>query len=271
MNLESWYLRPGLLDKGRGGFSKDLFDAAFEYVQHEQFDDRYDRSKGLHGKLVPHEQTTHPRPYRIEYGMCYGCKGEKVSALASYPATCIPPHLWSKRHLPPIVFALVAHVCVSLRPFVPLLQDCDGFPNSVTVHWYPSASTEGNVRGDTRVGYHTDSYSSSGSRVAQREGTPVLSISYGERMWFWVRDATEEAVVTALEHGSVWMWSGRDDTCGVKHSVRYSPHLEGGETDRYSHKGCGRWAIIARWVDTIRDYSCEYPYRNCSGASCVWL
>ena len=267
MHLDSWYLQPGLLDKGRCGFSSELFDAAFLHVQQERFDDRYDRVRGMHGALIRHAETTHPRPYRIEYGLCHGSRGDGISALVSYPATSIPPHLWSKRHLPPVVFALVAHVCVCLRPFVPSLQSAEGYPNSVTVHWYPSEGIPGNARGDCRVGFHTDSYSHSGRRVAQRNGTPVISISCGETMWFWVRTDSTEFVATPLEDGSVWLWSSRDDKSGVKHSVRYPPHTEASG----AHKGRGRWVIIARWVDTVRNYSCEYPYRNCSGAECTWL
>lgn len=268
LRLESWYLGTGFLDKGRGGFRKDLFDLAFSFVKQEQFDDRYDRARGMNGPLVKHATTTHPRPFRIEYGVCHGFRrGGGRSALVSYPATVVPPQLWSKRHLPPSVFALMAHVCVVLRPHVQCLCSA-GLPNSLTVHWYPSRTTVGNERGDCGVGYHTDSYSASGRRVAQRHGTPVVSISFGETMWFWVRTAQSEDVATALGHGSVWIWSSADDKCGVKHSVRYESNRAEGSDRR---EGEGRWVIIGRWIDTVREYNCHYPYRNCSGQECAWI
>ena len=266
--LDSWYLRPGYLNFGRGGFDQRIYDEAFAHVLADVFDDRYDRLGGMHGPPVRHASTLHPRPYRIEYGVCHGQKhGSTVSALISYPATGIPPSLWSKRHLPPVIFALVAHVCIILREHVPQLQQEDPFPNSVTCHWYPSERTTRNLRGNTQVGYHTDSCSIHRKRVAQRDGTPVISISFGESMLFKVKDGNEEWGLTHLEHGSVLIWTSHDDKSGVKHSVTYPPpsdSLEGQESG-------GRWVLIARWIDTIRDYNHEFPHRNVSEGDCVWL
>ena len=287
--LDSWYLKPGYLDMGVAGFDKSLFEGALDYMKTLEFDQRYDRSDGMHGRLVLHSSTRHPRPYRVEFGVCHGRGGgdcgmdneegvggegfwhggdqvgtERCSQLVSYPATCTPPQLWSKRHVPPRLYALVAHVCTLLRPHIPSLQQADPFPNSITLHWYPSCRTPGNERGDTRVGYHTDSYSHTGRRVAQRDGTPVISISWGETMWFWTQRGTRETVTTALEHGSVWVWSSRDDKSGVKHSVCYPSRPEP------AARG-GRWVLVCRWVDTLRLYDQCSPYRNLSGHDCVWL
>ena len=287
--LDSWYLSPCVLDAGRFGFSTEIFEQAFRLVMQDVVDDRYDRSNGMNGHLVAHSATQHPRPYRIEYGVCHETDGRanplhavrnargdqrRASTLVSYPAQSIPPELWSKRHMPVPVFQLVAHVCTRLRQHIPDVERMEEFPNSVTVHWYPSTRTSGNRRGNTRVGYHTDSRSATGSRVCQRKGSPVISISFGETMWFWARDASKEWVVTALEHGSVWVWTARDDTSGVKHSVCYPP-----ETATVMQPPVyvqdprqeGRWVIIARWLDTLRDYEREYPYRNQSGRDLVWL
>ena len=281
--LDSWYLQPRVLDRGLCGFDKGLFHEAFAFLRTERFDARFDRECGLHGSLVLHENTAHPRPYRIEYGICHesdevqlppqGSEGERCSTLVSYTATGIPAELWSKRHTPPIVFLLVAHVCTVLRPHVPALQQPDPFPNSFTVHWYPSSRTPSNARGDTRVGFHTDSVSKHGQRVQQRPGTPVISISFGETMWFWAQEGNEaEWAVTPLEHGSVWMWTSRDDKCGTKHAVRYSYEEGGGESDSTEGAvGTGRWVIVARWLDTLRRYDRHFPYRNRSGRECMWL
>lgn len=272
--LDSWYLQPGIMDMGLGGFNKDLFDMAFAYLQSLAFDDRYDRANGANGPLVPHSDTSHPRPYRMEFGLCHGeggvdTHGEPVSWIVSYNASFVPPHLWSKRHTPPAVYLFVAHVCTLLRPHVPQLQLTDRYPNSLTVHWYPSSATPGNTRGDTQVGFHTDSASSNGRRVAQRDGTPVLSLSWGETMWFWARSRTDEWVVTALEHGSVWVWSSDDDKSGVRHAVRYPPaECAAG---RGAMSGTGRWVIVARWLDMVRRHRQRPPYRNCSGRDCMWL
>ena len=71
-DLNSWYLAPGFLDKGVAGFDSELFSACFAFLRELRFDARYDRSHGLHGRLVLHSLTTHPRPYRIEFGSCHG-------------------------------------------------------------------------------------------------------------------------------------------------------------------------------------------------------
>ena len=274
--LDSWYLKPGVLDAGKAGFSAGLFHSAFSYVRTCPFDARYDLSGGGNGYPVLHSSTTHPRPYRIEFGVCHSdchlhtLQHENSSVLVSYTAQGIPPHLWSKRHMPPPIFMLVAHVCTVLRPHVPDLQFAGCFPNSVTVHWYPSERTPGNLRGNTKVGFHTDSSSSTGARVAQRDGTPVLSISWGEDMWFWARRDTDEWVVTALEHGSVWIWSSRDDKSGAKHSVQYPPATSDPRCSSLPH-GCGRWVLVCRWLDTLREHDQDFPYRNLSGRGCVWL
>jgi hypothetical protein len=273
--LDSWYLEPGVLDRGKAGFDAGVFDAAFRYVQTCRFDARYDLSGGANGYPVLHSSTTHPRPYRIEFGVCHSdCQSHtqrpNSSLLVSYSAQGIPAHLWSKRHMPPPIFMLVAHVCTVLRPHVPQLELAESFPNSVTVHWYPSERTPGNSRGNTRVGFHSDSYSAHGSRVAQREGTPVLSISWGECMWFWARRDTAEWVVTPLEHGSVWIWSSRDDKSGVKHSVQYPKACEHPRDVRLP-SGCGRWVIVCRWLDSLREHDQDFPFRNLSGRGCVWL
>ena len=227
----------------------------------------------MHGPLVLHSTTKHPRPYRIEYGVCHTDNGQAtgVSRLVSYPATSVPASLWSKRHLPPVLFLLVAHVCNQLRPHVPQLQQAEPFPNSITVHFYPSATTPGNERGNTRVGYHTDSYSATGARVAQRDKTPVISISFGETMWFWARSSTEAFVVTALEHGSVWIWTSKDDKSGSKHSVCYPPDEHQPNMCNRRAKGEGRWVAVCRWIDTLREYQNTTPHRNLSGMDCVWL
>lgn len=269
--LDSWHLSPGYLDKGKAGFDSDLFKSAFAYLQKLQFDARYDRAYGLHGRLVLHANTHHPRPYRIDFGICHG-QGvvPTQSRLVSYNATSIPPHLWCKRHLPPLVFLLVAHVCTVLRPHIPQLQHlADPFPNSITLHWYPSCRTPGNMRGDTRLGYHTDSVPTRpGSRTAQRDGTPVISISWGETMWFWVRNAVQEWALTELAHGSVLVWSSNDDKSGAQHAVCYPPS----DVRCYAtYEPGGRWVVVCRWLDTVREHEQRYPHYNAGGRECTWL
>ena len=102
--------------------------------------------------------------------------------------------------------------------------------------------------------------------MQQRDGTPVISISWGETMWFWAQSDVREWVVTALEHGSVWVWSSKDDKSGVKHAVHFPPMNEcSGE------KCAGRWVLVGRWLDTVRQHSQEYPHYNVSGRAPVWL
>ena len=79
-------------------------------------------------------------------------------------------------------------------------------------------------------------------------------------MSFWVQSDTYEAVLTPLEHASVWIWLETDDHSGVKHSVRFPPVDQ--RSDRF--RGEGRWAVIARWMVRSRTHSMQYPFRNLS-------
>ena len=266
VGASGWYLRPGYLNAGRSGLDSALFDVAFEHVFQERFDDTFVRSNGMQGRLVRLAEVCHPRPWRIEYGDCYASR-PSTALLASYPACTCPSHLWSKRHMPVPVKHLLAHVLLHLG-HLPPFASCRGLPNSVTVHWYPNTNTPGNGRGNTRVGWHTDSYSANNARVAQRPGTPVISISFGETMQFCLRHRGDgrEAQLD-LEHGSVWVWPSEDDKSGWEHSVCYDC-MPPPESQHYRR---GRWVIIARWLDTVREYQQEYPHRNVSGGQCWWL
>ena len=172
----------------------------------------------------------------------------------------------------PLVFALVCHTCIRLRELLPCAYQAH-FPNSVTAHWYPSADTPGEARGDCRVGWHTDSYCAPGQTTEQCPGSPVISISFGETMWFCVRRESaewiEDAVATALEHGSVWVWLEGDDHSGVKHCVQYPSSSAARRQAAAQWQGQGRWTLIARWMKKVRHYSVEYPYRNLSGRDAV--
>ena len=235
----------------------NLFHACFAFLKQERFDDLIVRSHGMHGRLVHHSQVNHPQPYRIEYGVCHGGGGGGECILTSYPSTKCPREWWSKRHMPSLPFALMRHICCGLRH---LLPDCvkGQFPNSLTLHWYPSASTPGEARGNTKVGFHTDSFCAPGQTTEQLAGSPVISVTFGETMCFWARREGEwEAIVTLLEHCSVFIWCEEDDHSGVKHSVQY---VAEGVQDNV-RAGEGRWGLIGRWMTRKRTYAVTFPHR----------
>ena len=259
LGLLSWYIRDAFAGTCPV-LDARLFHAAFRLLRKERFDDLMVYDKGMQGELVRHANTRHPQPYRVEYGVCSG-GGEGWCRLASYPSQKCPNPFWSKRHMPLVPFALVRHVCERLRHLLPPCVH-GSFPNSLTLHWYPSASTPGEDRGDTCVGWHTDSFCAPGQTCEQKRGTPVISISHGESMWFSVKgprglNTVCEDMVTPLQHGSVWIWLEGDDHSGVKHRVAYPP----AEFRVPQRIGSGRWAIIARWMTRERTYADRFPHR----------
>ena len=86
-------------------------------------------------------------------------------------------------------------------------------------------------------------------------------------MWFWTKRGEHERVITALEHGSVWVWSSADDKSGVRHSVCFSSR----EYRDTNVEPVGRWVIVARWLDTVREHEQQYPHYNVSGRDCELL
>ena len=260
LGLSSYYIRSGFSKTQRHLLDAKLFVECFAFLRSERFDDLMVYRNGMQGNLVRHSQVNHPQPYRVEYGVCHGSGRHSTANLTSYPSTKCPFRFWSKRHMPLPPFVLMRHVCHRL---VAILPRCvhNVLPNSITVHWYPSKDTPGEHRGDTRVGYHTDSFCAPGQSTEQLPGSPVISISWGETMWFWVRGQACEAVVTELEHGSVWIWSEQDDHSGVKHSVQFPS----GDANRSGlHHGEGRWVVIGRWMTQVREYDTTYPHRVAS-------
>ena len=260
LQLSSWYIQDAFLSS-RPVLDAQLFHAAFAFLRKERFDDLIVYDNGMQGALVRHASTRHPQPYRVEYGVCSG-GGDGWSRLTSYPSQKCPRAFWSKRHMHPAPFALVRHVCGRLRHLLPPCVH-DSFPNSLTLHWYPSAMTEGEDRGDTCVGWHTDSFCAPGQTSEQKPGSPVISISFGETMWFSVKgtrglNTVCEDMVTPLQHGSVWIWLEGDDHSGVKHRVAYPPKLLRDATQ----VGVGRWALIARWMTRERVYADAFPHRE---------
>lgn len=259
LGLSSWYIRDAFVS-GCPVLDPQLFHSAFALLQSDPFDDMIVYDCGMQGRLVRHATTRHPQPYRVEYGVCSG-SGDGWCRLASYPSRKCPVSYWSKRHMHPTPFALVRHACARLRHLLPTCVH-GSFPNSVTLHWYPSAKTVGEDRGDTHVGWHTDSFCAPGQTTEQKPGSPVISISFGETMLFSVkgtRDASMscEDLVTPLQHGSVWIWLESDDHSGCKHRVAYPPD----QMRELSWSGTGRWALIARWMTRERVYADTFPYR----------
>ena len=254
--LTSYYIQRAF-DPRSQLLDSELFDQCFRYLKTVCFDDLIVRSHGMRGSLVRHSQVNHPQPYRIEYGVCHGSEGG-CCILSSYPSTKCPREFWSKRHMPKLPFLLIRHVCCRFRHLLPSCVH-DLFPNSITVHWYPSKFTPGENRGNTRVGFHTDSFCAPGQSTEQKAKSPVITVTFGETMWFWGRKPNEyEAVITALEHASVFIWCEKDDHSGVKHSVQYPYEEDHG----WEYRGEGRWVVIARWMERTRAYEYGPPYRN---------
>ena len=86
-------------------------------------------------------------------------------------------------------------------------------------------------------------------------------------MWFCVRDGREEWMLTPLEHGSVLVWSSHDDKSGVQHSVSFPASPAPHAVDVTG----GRFVLVCRWLDTVREHAQVYPHCNVSGRECEWL
>ena len=93
--------------------------------------------------------------------------------------------------------------------------------------------------------------------IAKTDVTELVA-QLNEQLDHHKEELDKRAVITALEHASVWMWFEEDDHSGVKHSVQY-PYEE---SHGLEYRGEGRWVVIARWMEATRAYEYEYPYRN---------
>ena len=274
--LEFWVCR--LPDCHHTDRDRFLFNAVHNYLQTLlplAIQDTYTRRYGMHGPCVPLESVSHPQPFRIDFGVCWkgfvaNCHSPGRAPLTSYPRFT-PPPLWSKRHMPPILYRFMAQLCSRITHLLP--RHCKTPPNSITAHYYPSSSTSGNTHGDTYIGFHTDSRPHrEGVRVEQTKGLPVISVTFGATMRFSIREfgrPDTQEILADLHHGSVLLWDCVVDDHRFQHKVHFPEHHDPSRCDADR----GRWAIICRWMDTVREYSCHErsSHTNLNGRDAWWL
>ena len=97
-------------------------------------------------------------------------------------------------------------------------------------------------------------------------------------------------VFTALEHGSVFVWSARDDARrqhrpfwpwnrkpkSSRWVCRAAPPSNRRPADRAAllltrSRPASMQVLVCRWVDTLREHSTSHPYRVVSEKGVVWM
>ena len=205
-------------------------------------------------------------PCRRHEGLC--CGG---GAVVSYPqrGICDNPFLWCGGHMAEVTFDMGEAVWRMLQPIMPAGSVAERCPPNSAVHQrYVGARYD-------KKGWHTDSKPTrAGKVVEQYENTPVISVSLGATMCFWVRSILSSppgvkrrgvpTVAAVLRDGGVWVWMPTDDH-SHEHGVWYPLPSEGFDAENDI-----RFVVVYRWVRGARLHDPE-TRRNLSGDEYVEL
>ena len=130
-------------------------------------------------------------------------------------------------------------------------------PNSAVYQRYLAARKPGGRWGDAdKKNFHTDGqpYYARKTPVSQAEKTPVITVSLGALMVFWVRRIAGRGVygaattATTLKDSGVWVWLPRDDE-GWEHGVWFPREWEGFDPRAV------REIVVLRWVQHARRHA----------------